>query len=191
MVADALSRKDHVNSIVLHSIRVTSDIQARILEAQHYTLTQGSMHEEMPYILELLIETRPNDLSYFQNRVLIPKRDDLRTFVMHEAHKSQYSVHPGADKMYQDLRNQYWWPGMKKDVAFFMAKCLTCSMVKTEHQRPSGLLEQPEIPVWKWEGIAMDFITKLPRTSSGYDSIWVIVDRLTKSAHFLPIHEDY
>ncbi|GKB60618.1 hypothetical protein Tco_0916804, partial [Tanacetum coccineum] len=82
-------------------------------------------------------------------------------------------------------------PGMKKDIAMYVSKCLTCLKVKAEHQRPSGLLQQPEIPVWKWEGIAMDFVTKLPRTSSGHDTIWVIVDRLTKSAHFLPMREDY
>ncbi|GJS58895.1 putative reverse transcriptase domain-containing protein [Tanacetum coccineum] len=110
---------------------------------------------------------------------------------MDEAHKSKYSVHPGADKMYYDLRDRYWWPGMKKDIAEYVSKCLTCLKVKAEHQRPSGLLQQPEIPVWKWEGIAMDFVTKLPRTSSGHDTIWVIVDRLTKSAHFLPMREDY
>ncbi|GJW93182.1 reverse transcriptase domain-containing protein [Tanacetum coccineum] len=110
---------------------------------------------------------------------------------MDEAHKSKYFVHPGADKMYYDLRDRYWWPGMKKDIAEYVSKCLTCLKVKAEHQRPSGLLQQPEIPIWKWEGIAMDFVTKLPRTSSGHDTIWVIVDRLTKSAHFLPMHEDY
>ncbi|KAI3744654.1 hypothetical protein L1987_57743 [Smallanthus sonchifolius] len=93
--------------------------------------------------------------------------------------------------MYQDLRQQCWWPGMKKDIALYVAKCLTCYKVKAEHQRPSGLLEQPKIPMWKWENLAMDFITKLPRTSRGYDSIWLIIDRLTKSAHFLPIREDY
>ena len=191
VVADALSRKSHANFIVLHCVQVTSDIQARIMEAQHSTVTNGNMHDEMPNSVELLLETKSNGLSYFQNRVWIPNRDDLRAFIMHEAHKSRYSVHPGADKMYKDLRNQYWWPGMKKDVALFVAKCLTCSKVKAEHQRPSGLLEQPEIPVWKWEGIAMDFITKLPRTSIGYDIIWVIIDRLTKSAHFLPIREDF
>ncbi|GJZ14451.1 putative reverse transcriptase domain-containing protein [Tanacetum coccineum] len=91
----------------------------------------------------------------------------------------------------EDLRDRYWWPGMKKDIAEYVSKCLTCLKVKAEHQRPSGLLQQPEIPVWKWEGIAMDFVTKLPRTSSGHDTIWVIVDRLTKSAHFLPMREDY
>ncbi|KAD4180371.1 hypothetical protein E3N88_28962 [Mikania micrantha] len=93
--------------------------------------------------------------------------------------------------MYQDLRTSYWWPGMKKDIALYVGKCLTCSKVKAEHQKPSGLLQQPEIPQWKWEQISMDFITKLPRTPQGFDSIWVIVDRLTKSAHFLPIQEDY
>ncbi|KAI3776360.1 hypothetical protein L1987_46138 [Smallanthus sonchifolius] len=123
--------------------------------------------------------------------LVIPDRDDLRATLMNEAHKTRYSIHPGADKMYQDLRQQYWWPGMKKDIALYVAKCLTCSKVKAEHQRHSGLLEQLEIPVWKWENLAMDFITKLPRTSIGYDSIWVIIDRLTKSSHFLPIREDY
>ncbi|GJZ85933.1 putative reverse transcriptase domain-containing protein [Tanacetum coccineum] len=77
------------------------------------------------------------------------------------------------------------------DEAYKTSKCLTCTKVKAEHQRPSGLLQQPEIPEWKWEEIAMDFITKLLRSSSGHDAIWVIVDRLTKSAHFLTIREDY
>ncbi|GJV72364.1 putative reverse transcriptase domain-containing protein [Tanacetum coccineum] len=110
---------------------------------------------------------------------------------MDEAHKPKYSVHPQADKMYYDLRDMYWWPRMKKDIAEYVSKCLTCLKVKAEHQRPSGLLQQPKIPVWKYEGITMDFVTKLPRTSSGHDTIWVIVDRLTKYAHFLPIREDY
>ncbi|GJV59963.1 putative reverse transcriptase domain-containing protein [Tanacetum coccineum] len=87
--------------------------------------------------------------------------------------------------------HRYWWPGMKKDIATYVSKCLTCSKVKAEHQRPSGLLQQPEIPEWKWDKITMDFITKLPRSKSGHDAIWVIVDRLTKSAHFLAIREDY
>ncbi|GKF17254.1 putative reverse transcriptase domain-containing protein, partial [Tanacetum coccineum] len=85
----------------------------------------------------------------------------------------------------------YWWPRMKKDITVYVSRCLTCLKVKDEHQRPSGLLHQPEIPEWKWERIAMDFVTKLPKTSSGHDAIWVIMDRLTKSAHFLPIREDY
>ncbi|GJZ04020.1 putative reverse transcriptase domain-containing protein [Tanacetum coccineum] len=113
------------------------------------------------------------------------RTNGLRDLVMHESHKSKYSIHPGSDKMYQDLKLLYWWPNMKVDIATYVSKCLTCAKVKAEHQKPSRLLQQPEIPVWKWERITMDFMNRLPRTSSGYDTIWVIVDRLTKSAHFL------
>nr|GEU80662.1 putative reverse transcriptase domain-containing protein [Tanacetum cinerariifolium] len=120
-----------------------------------------------------------------------PVYGNLRTLMMNEAHAMRYSVHPGADKMYYDLRGLYWWPGIKKDIAMYVSKCLTCSKVKAEHKTPSGVLQQPEIPEWKWENITMDFINKLPRTRSGHDSIWVIVDRLTKSAHFLAVREDY
>ncbi|GJZ51306.1 putative reverse transcriptase domain-containing protein [Tanacetum coccineum] len=92
--------------------------------------------------------------------------------------------------MYQDLKKLYWWPNMKAEIATYVSKCLTYAKVKAEYQKPSGLLVQPVIPVWKWENITMDFITKLPKTSTGQDTIWVIVDRLTKSAHFLPIKEN-
>nr|GFB62805.1 reverse transcriptase domain-containing protein [Tanacetum cinerariifolium] len=92
--------------------------------------------------------------------------------------------------MYQDLKQLYWWPNMKADISTYVSKCLTCLRVKAEHQKLSGLLVQPEIPQWKWDNITMDFVTKLPKTSSGYDTIWVIVDRLNKSAHFLPMRED-
>ncbi|GJV43546.1 putative reverse transcriptase domain-containing protein [Tanacetum coccineum] len=98
----------------------------------------------------------------------------------------EYSIHPGSDKMYQDLKKLYWWPNMKAIIAEYVGKCLTCSRVKAECQKPSDLLIQPKIPTWKWERITMDFVTKLPRTSSGHDTIWVIVDRLTKSTHFIP-----
>ncbi|GKE52366.1 putative reverse transcriptase domain-containing protein [Tanacetum coccineum] len=108
---------------------------------------------------------------------------------MHESHKSKYSIHPGSDKMYQDMKKLYWWPNMKADIATYVSKCLTCAKVKAEHQRPSGLLVQPKIPEWKWDNITMDFVTKLPKSSQGYDTIWVIVDRLTKSAIFTPMRE--
>ncbi|KAD3066571.1 hypothetical protein E3N88_34451 [Mikania micrantha] len=111
--------------------------------------------------------------------------------LLEKAHKSKYSIHPGATKMYRDLRVNYWWPGMKRDVVKHVSKCLTCMQVKAEHQKPYGKLQPLEIPMWKWEHITMDLITKLPRTRKGCDTIWVIVDRLTKSAHFLPIRETY
>ncbi|GKF67559.1 putative reverse transcriptase domain-containing protein, partial [Tanacetum coccineum] len=92
--------------------------------------------------------------------------------------------------MYQDKKKLYWWPNMKADIATYVSKCLTYARVKAKHQRPLGLLVQPEIPEWKWDNIMMDFITKLPKSSQGFDTIWVIVDRLIKSAHFLPIREN-
>nr|GEX70905.1 putative reverse transcriptase domain-containing protein [Tanacetum cinerariifolium] len=110
--------------------------------------------------LNEMIEQRSDGTLYYLDRIWVPLKGDMRTLIMNEAHKSKYSVHPGADKMYYDLRDRYWWPGMKKDT--------------TEYVR-----------------IAMDFVTKLPRTGSEHDMIWVIVDRLTKSAHFLPMREDY
>ncbi|GJX85781.1 putative reverse transcriptase domain-containing protein [Tanacetum coccineum] len=141
--------------------------------------------------LDEMIERRSDGALYYLDRIWVPLKGDVRTLIMDEAHKSKYFVHPGADKMYYDLRDRYWWPRMKKDIAVYVSRCLTCLKVKAEHQRPSGLLHQPKIPEWKWEGIAMDFVTKLPSTSSGHDTIWVIVDRLTKSAHFLPMRKDY
>ncbi|GKD49395.1 putative reverse transcriptase domain-containing protein [Tanacetum coccineum] len=135
------------------------------------------------------LEPRADGTLCLKNRSWIPCFGDLRTLIMHESHKSKYSIHPGSDKMYQDLKKLYWWPNMKAEIATYVSKCLTCAKVKAECQKPSGLLVQPVIPVWKWENITMDFVTKLPKTSTGQDAIWVIINRLTKSAHFLPMKE--
>ncbi|GKE08568.1 putative reverse transcriptase domain-containing protein [Tanacetum coccineum] len=137
------------------------------------------------------LKCRNDGSLYYLDRIWVPLTGDVRTLIMDEAHKSSYSLHPRADKMYYDLRDMYWWPGIKKDIALYVSKCLTCSKIKTEHQRPSGLLQQPEILKWKLERIAIDFITKLPRIGNGHDAIWVIVERLKKSAPFLPIPEDF
>ncbi|GJU16903.1 retrotransposon protein, putative, ty3-gypsy subclass [Tanacetum coccineum] len=135
------------------------------------------------------LEPRADGTLCLNRRSWIPYFGDLRELIMHEPHKSKYLVHPRSDKMYQDLKKLYWWPNMKAEIATYVSKCLTCAKVKAECQKPSGLLVQPVIPVWKWENITMDFVTKLPKTSTGQDTIWVIVDRLTKSAHFLPMKE--
>ncbi|GKB81980.1 putative reverse transcriptase domain-containing protein [Tanacetum coccineum] len=131
-------------------------------------------------------EIRPDGTSYIKNQSWLPLFGNLRDLIMHESYKSKYSIHPGSDKMYQDLKKLYWWPNMKAIIGEYVGKCLTCSRVKAECQKPSGLLVQLEIPMWKWERITMDFITKLPKTLNGHDTIWVIVDCLTKSAHFIP-----
>nr|GEV43630.1 putative reverse transcriptase domain-containing protein [Tanacetum cinerariifolium] len=140
--------------------------------------------------LDEMIEHRSDKALCYVDRIWIPLQGDMRTLIMDEAHKSKYSVHPGADKMYYDLRDRYWWSGMKKDITVHVSRCLTCLKVKAEHQRLSSLPQQYEIPKWKWKGIAVDFVMKLPRTSSEHDTIWVIVDRLTNSAYFLPMRED-
>ncbi|KAK8560261.1 hypothetical protein V6N12_013061 [Hibiscus sabdariffa] len=100
-------------------------------------------------------------------------------------------MHPGSTKMYRDLKDEYYWVGLKKDVAEFVSKCMVCQRVKAEHQFPSGLLQPLKIPEWKWERITMDFVTGLPLTPSKKNSVWVIVDRFTKCAHFLPVHTTY
>ncbi|WMV37795.1 hypothetical protein MTR67_031180 [Solanum verrucosum] len=93
--------------------------------------------------------------------------------------------------MYCDLRVIYWWNGMKKDIAEFVAKCPNCQQVKVEHQKPGVLSQDIRIPTWKWEDLNMDFIVGLPRNRQQHDSIWVIVDRMTKSAHFIPVKASY
>ena len=110
---------------------------------------------------------------------------------MEEAHCSAYAMHPDSTKMYRTIKENYWWFGMKNDVADFVSRCLVCQHVKAEHQKPPGTLHPLPIPKWKWEHITMDFVIGLPRTQTSYDDIWVIVDQLTKSAHFLPIPNNF
>ncbi|GKB45950.1 putative reverse transcriptase domain-containing protein, partial [Tanacetum coccineum] len=168
VVADALSRKERVKPTRVRAINTTlqSSIKDRILASQKEASDESAGLQKG---LDEMVELRNDGALYYLDRIWVPLKGDVRTIIMDEAHKSKYSVHPGADKMYYDLRDRYWWPGMKKDIVVY----------------------QPEIPEWKWEGIAMDFVTKFPKTSSGHDTIWVIVDRLTKSARFQPMCEDY
>ena len=93
--------------------------------------------------------------------------------------------------MYNDLRRQFWWHGMKRDIFDFVSKCLICQQVKPEHQVPTGLLQPIMIPEWKWDRVTMDFVSGLPLSASKKDAIWVVVDRLTKSAHFIPVRTDF
>ncbi|GKC97968.1 putative reverse transcriptase domain-containing protein [Tanacetum coccineum] len=107
--------------------------------------------ENLGRLIKPIFKFRPDGTRCFGNRVWLPRFGGLRDLVMHESHKSNYSIHSGSDKMYQDLKLLYWWPNMKADIATYVSKCLTYAKVKAEHQKPSGLLQQHEIPVWKWE----------------------------------------
>ena len=126
-----------------------------------------------------------------QGRIYVPEGGGLRNRILEEAHKSEFTMHLRTNKMHQDLKKMLQWPSMKLDVANFVNICLVCQKVKIEHQKPSRTLQPLEILEQKWESISMDFIMGLPRTSPGFDAIRVIMDRLTKSAHFLPIQASY
>nr|GFB20171.1 retrotransposon protein, putative, Ty3-gypsy subclass [Tanacetum cinerariifolium] len=151
------------------------------------------VHGQHGYWASLRVEFHlDNDNVLWQGtRLVVPNDSSLREALLTEAHSSPFLVHPGSIKMYHDLKQYFWWSGMNGDVATFIARCLICQQVKIEHQRASGLLQQLDIPVWKWDEISMDFVTGLPQTQRRHDAIWVVVDRLTKSAHFLPIRKDY
>ncbi|GJU62915.1 putative reverse transcriptase domain-containing protein, partial [Tanacetum coccineum] len=148
VVADALSRKERIEPLRREVVKI-----------------ENIKVEDISGMLKKL-EARADGTLCLDNRSWLPCYGDTRPLIMHESHKSKYSIHPGADKMYHDLKMLYWWPNMKADIATYVSKCLTCAKVKAEHQRPSGLLVQPDIPKWKWENITMDFITKLPKTAA-------------------------
>ncbi|GJS51711.1 putative reverse transcriptase domain-containing protein [Tanacetum coccineum] len=178
VVADALSHKERIEPLRIESQKPENLVNEDV---------GGMIKKDIP---KERLEPRADGTLCLHGRSWLPCYGDLRSVIMHESHKSKYSIHPGSKKMYQDMKKLYWWPNMKADIATYVSKCLTCAKVKAEHQRPSGLLVQPAIPEWKWDNIMMDFITKLPKSSQGFDTIWVIVDRLMKSAHFLPIREN-
>ncbi|GJY14356.1 reverse transcriptase domain-containing protein [Tanacetum coccineum] len=191
VVADALSRKERIKPLRVRALVMTlhPKLPSQILEAQTEAIKEENIKAENLRGMDKAFKVRPDGTRYIKNQSWLPLFGNLRDLIMHESHKLKYSIHPGSDKMYQDLKKLYWWPNMKAIIAEYVGKCLTCSRVKAECQKPSGLLIQPEIPTWKWERITMDFVTKLPKTSNGHDTIWVIVDRLTKSAHFIPTRE--
>ncbi|GKC95254.1 putative reverse transcriptase domain-containing protein [Tanacetum coccineum] len=168
VVADALSRKNRPKPLRVRALVMTIglNLPARILNAQvEARKVENYGTEDLQGMIKKL-EPRADGTMCLKNRSWIPCFGNLRALIMHESHKSKYSIHPGSDKMYQDLKKLYWWPNMKAEIATYVSKCMTCAKVKAEYQKPSGLLVQPKIPEWKWENITMDFVTKLPKTAN-------------------------
>jgi hypothetical protein len=128
---------------------------------------------------------------WFKDRLCVPNVQSIRELILNEAHETAYSIHPRSEKMYQDLKKKFWWYGMKRENTEHVAICDSYQRIKAEHQKPAWLLQSLQIPQWKWDQIGMDFIVGLPRTRAGCDSIWVVVDRLTKLAHFIPVKTSY
>ncbi|CAA0822189.1 Uncharacterized mitochondrial protein AtMg00860, partial [Striga hermonthica] len=216
VVADALSRRSYGQLSCLFTKQnvLLREFERLQLEAVESTSAAGGVLASLvvgPTLRERIVAEQSNDrflcrmreLSeagriggfavasngalVFEGRLCVPKVWELRREILREAHSAPYTIHPGSTKMYQDLRKSFWWRGMKRQVAKFVDGCLVCQQVKAERQKPRGLLQPLEVPLWKWECITMDFLVGLPKSRGGYDSIWVIVDRLTKSAHFLPV----
>ncbi|GJV41854.1 putative reverse transcriptase domain-containing protein [Tanacetum coccineum] len=188
VVADALGRKKQIKPLRVRALILTvhPKLPSQILEAQNEALKEENVKNENLRGMDKSFKIHPDGTRCIKNQSWLPLFGGLRDLIMHDSHKSKYSIHPSSNKMYHDLKKLYWWPNMKAIIAEYVGKCLTCSRVKAECQKPSGLLVQPEIPMWKWERITMDFVSKLPKTSIGHDTIWVIIDRLTKLAHFIP-----
>jgi hypothetical protein len=154
--------------------------------------------EKINEIWQLIIDGKGKDFHedaegvvWFKDRLCVPDIKSIRELILKEAHETSYSIHPGSEKMYQDLKKRFWWYSMKREIAEYVGVCDSCQRIKAEHQRPAGLLQPLQIPQWKWDEIGMDFLVGLPLTRTGYDSIWVVVDHLTKAAHFIPVKTTY
>ncbi|GKA11605.1 putative reverse transcriptase domain-containing protein [Tanacetum coccineum] len=190
VVADALSRKERIKPLRVRALALTIglNLPKQILEAQIEAQKPKNIKKEdvggmiRKDIPKEKLEPRADGTLCLNGRSWLPCYGDLRTVIMHESHKSKYSIHPGSDKMYQDMKKLYRWPNMKADIATYVSKCLTCAKVKAEHQRPSGLLVQPEIPQWKWDNITMDFVTKLQSRPKVMTPFWEVVTR-----HGIPV----
>ncbi|WVZ71061.1 LOW QUALITY PROTEIN: hypothetical protein U9M48_019687 [Paspalum notatum var. saurae] len=197
VVADALSRKSYANMalgfIMPHEL--CEEFERLSLGFLHHTT--AAAFEAEPTLEQEIREHQKNDEKlqeigellksgkaphfredeqgtlWYKNRICVPNVDSIRKLILSEAHDTAYSIHPGSTKMYYDLKERFWWYGMKRAVAEYVAICDTCQRVKAEHQRPAGLLQPLKVPEWKLEEITMDFIVGLPRTQKGYNSIWV------------------
>jgi hypothetical protein len=200
VVADALSRKNHCNcltvkpmdhslchelerlniEIVQHgrltNVTVESTIKDQIISAQR-------KNSGIAYIMEKVRSSQQTDFSiddtdvlWFKNRLVVPKVSEFCQLILNEAHKTRFTIYPVSNKMYQDLKHRFWWTKIKIEIASYVARCDTCRRVMVVRLKPVGMLQPLPIPSWKWDDIGMDFITGLPTTSKGFDSIWVIID---------------
>ncbi|KAA0047501.1 hypothetical protein E6C27_scaffold498G001280 [Cucumis melo var. makuwa] len=214
VVADALSRKSRLPKSALCGIRVAllnelkgskavvttedsgsllaqfqvrSSLVTEIVRRQSEDSNLQKKFEKSKKGLNVEFELRTDGAMVKQGRLCVLNISELKNAILEEAHSSAYAIHPGSTKMYRTLKKTYWWSGMKQEIAEYVDKCLICQQVKPVRLRPGGFLNPLPVPEWKWEHITMDFLFGLPRTSNGHDGIWVIVDRLTKMARFIPI----
>ncbi|WVZ84571.1 hypothetical protein U9M48_031596, partial [Paspalum notatum var. saurae] len=215
VVADALSRRAHCNVLEvqptarvicwemdqiempmeqlaeLYNLIMEPTIKGQIITAQKQDKGMAFIREGMDEKKRACFTLDDQGVLWFKNRLVVPKDMELRKKILDEAHTSMLTTHPGSNKMYQDLKQKFWWTRMKREIAKYVSECDVCQRVKANHLKPTGMLQPLALPAWKWEDIHMDFIVGLPRTQKGYDSIWVIIDRFTKSAHFISVKNRY
>jgi hypothetical protein len=211
VVADALSCKAHCNylpaisltekesstrvlaNLSLFNLTLTPTLRAEITAAQKDDEGMGHIKRRMlegDLKVYCFCEDAQGTL-WFKERLVVPKREALKKKILDEDHASRYSIHPGSTKMYHDLRQRFWWTRMKREAARYVSECDTCWQVKADYMKPGEMLQPLNIPEWKWEDISMDFIVGLSMTARKFDLIWVIIDRLSKSTHFIPVHTNY
>ncbi|KAA3465783.1 DNA/RNA polymerases superfamily protein [Gossypium australe] len=204
VVADDLSRKSLYalramsnqidlcdGSAVVANLKVKPMFAHQIYDAHKNDVEMTAKRTQCELNAESEFRVDSDGCLRFKDQICVPRNSELISMILNEAHNSHLTVHPGSTKMYNDLKQFYWWHGMKRDISDFVSKCLVCQQIKVEHQVPFGLLQPIMIPEWKWERITMDFVSGLPLSPSKKDAIWVIVDRLTKSAHFVSVRTDY
>jgi hypothetical protein len=215
IIVDALSRKAQCNCLTmgpplhtlcdefqklemgmvkegyLGALIVKSDLYDQIKEAQKNNKSMARIHALMNEGKAQCFSCDDQGVLFFGKHIVVPKDHNLRRLILDEAHNSQFSIHPGSTKIFQDLKQRFCWTRMKWEIARYITKCEVCQRVKAVKLKPAGTLQPLPIPSWKWENIGMDFITRLLKTTQGYDSIWVIVDRLTKLAHYLSVKTTY
>jgi len=212
--ADALSRKTlHMSAMMIKEFELLEQFRdlSLVCEMSSQSMKLGMLKIDSEFLnsikeaqkadvklVDLMVGNNQTEVSdfkvddqgvlRFRNRICIPDDAEMKKMILEESHRSSLSIHPGATKMYHDLKKFFWWSGLKRDVSQFVYACLICQKSKVEHQKPAGLLAPLDIHKWKWDSISMDFVTSLPNTPRGHDVIWVIVDKLTKLTHFIPIN---
>ncbi|WVZ70629.1 hypothetical protein U9M48_019277 [Paspalum notatum var. saurae] len=177
--------------IELYNLIIEPTIKEQIIAAQKQDKGMAYIREGIDDEKRACFTLDDQGVLWFRGRLVVPRDMELRKKILDEAHTSMFTMHLGSNKMYQDLKQKFWWTRMKWEIAKYVSKCDVCQKVKADHLKPAGMLQPLAVPSWKWEDIHMDFIVGLPRTQKGYDSVWVIIDRLTKSAHFIPVKTIY
>jgi hypothetical protein len=217
VVADALRRKVHCNQLGVEPISDSlcedmrklnlevvgqGNLYALAVESNLYDriITTQRNDEGIQIIKQKLAEGDPKytcfqkdqkDMIWFGRCLVVPVDLEIRKTIFDEAHMSKFSIHPSSTRMYEDLKQNFWWSNMKVDITKYVAECDTCHRMKASHLKSTGVLQPLSIPMWKWNDISMDFIVGLTLTAKKKYSIWDIVDRLTKTAHFIAVHTTY